>query len=41
MREAGIDWGLILAGGAGRRVGGADKGLLPGPDGAWRRPTNP
>lgn len=33
MRAADIDWGLILAGGAGRRVGGADKGLLPGPDG--------
>lgn len=26
-------WGLILAGGAGRRLGGADKGLLPGPAG--------
>lgn len=26
-------WGLILAGGAGRRAGGADKGLLPGPAG--------
>ena len=34
MHEAEINWGLILAGGAGRRVGGADKGLLPGPDGA-------